>query len=133
MPHINRSSKIVLSGIGVLMAIVLICGAVLLNVDWNRAKPWLNARVSDATGRAFAINGDLALSWQRQGQYGDWRDWIPWPYLVAHDLTLGNPDWMQPAAPDQPGASMAELQEMTFSLNPLPLLQKKVVIPTLTL
>ncbi|MFC6518489.1 AsmA family protein [Undibacterium arcticum] len=122
-----------LSGIGVLIAMVLICVAILLTFDWNRAKPWLNARVSDATGRPFAINGDLALSWQRQGQYGGWRDWIPWPYLVAHELQLGNPDWMQAAAPGQPRTNMAELKELTFSLNPWALLQKKIVIPTLTL
>ena len=37
----------------------------LLNMDWNRAKPWLNARASEALGRPFAIAGDLSLTWHR--------------------------------------------------------------------
>ena len=50
--------------LGLLAALAVLLLVVAL-FDWNRAKPWLNARVSDATGRPFAINGDLSLQWQR--------------------------------------------------------------------
>ena len=49
------------SAIGV-VAILALFVAVLLTFDWNRIKPWLNARVSEATGRPFAINGDLSMT-----------------------------------------------------------------------
>ena len=32
-------------------------------VDWNRAKPWLVARLQDASGRDVAIDGDLRVGW----------------------------------------------------------------------
>ena len=61
----SRSIKIFLwSGIGILVALAL-CLLLLATFDWNRAKPWLSSRVADATGRPFAINGDLSLIWNR--------------------------------------------------------------------
>lgn len=115
------------SAIGV-VAILALCVAVLLTFDWNRIKPWLNARVSEATGRPFAINGDLSMTWQRarSGESG-WRGIVPWPLLNAQNITLGNPDWAN-AAPN-----MAQVGHVIFSLNPLSLLNKKIVIPTLVL
>src|ERR1700737_368237 len=116
------------SGMG-LISILALCVLVLLTFDWNRAKPWLNARVSEATGRSFAINGDLSLTWQRaEAEESGWRRFIPWPRLRAQDITLGNPDWAKAAAPN-----MAEVRQVSFSLNPLPLLYRVVAIPTLVL
>jgi uncharacterized protein involved in outer membrane biogenesis len=55
----------------ILLAFVLF----LLVFDWNAARPWINQKVSEATGRNFAINGDLALNWQRPQPATDtWRD-----------------------------------------------------------
>ncbi|ABR89753.1 AsmA protein [Janthinobacterium sp. Marseille] len=112
----------------VFSALLLVCVLFLLMFDWNRAKPWLNERVSEATGRHFAINGDLILTWQRaEPATGTWRDWIPAPRLSAHDVTLGNPEWAKP------DSNMAEIGHITFSVNPLPLLNKTIVIPSLQL
>jgi uncharacterized protein involved in outer membrane biogenesis len=96
-----RRTKIAIATASVVTAIPVAAIVILLNYDWNRAKPWLNARVSEAIGRPFAINGDLSLHWDRSGegshqQQQGWRDWIPWPHLVARDVHLGNPATLEP-------------------------------------
>ncbi|NMM76503.1 hypothetical protein B2J89_07360, partial [Acidovorax sp. SRB_24] len=59
----------------VLLAVVLV---VLSQWDWNRARPWINAKVSDTTGRHFAIEGDLTAQWQwPQPLEPGWQRWIP--------------------------------------------------------
>ncbi|WP_353155576.1 AsmA family protein [Herminiimonas fonticola] len=123
-----RTKKIIMwSAIGP-SAIVFACVIFLLAFDWNHARPWINAHVSEATGRDFAINGDLDLAWQRpQVSTGTWRDWVPVPRLSAQDVTLANPDG------SQTGPNMVEVGHITFSVNPLPLLNKTIVIPTLQL
>ncbi|MBB5393934.1 hypothetical protein HDC89_004138 [Herbaspirillum sp. SJZ102] len=101
----------------------------LLTFDWNRAKPWINQRVSESIGREFAINGDLSLQWQRAGQttppQSGWSSWVPWPRLQAQDITLANPD-----AFSQSG-KMATIKQVTFTLNPVPLLVHDISLPTL--
>jgi uncharacterized protein involved in outer membrane biogenesis len=37
----------------------------VLTFDWNRARPWINQRVSESLGREFAINGDLRVHWEQ--------------------------------------------------------------------
>ncbi|MEO6354171.1 MAG: AsmA family protein [Oxalobacteraceae bacterium] len=139
--NILRRRKIVL-GVGVvLIAVPAVALVALLNVDWNRAKPWLNARTSEALGRPFSIAGDLSLTWEKQAAgLGDldqgWRGMIPWPHLIAQDIHIGNPPAV--AAPINTNATtplmpgeMASIKQFAFSLNPLALLDKKIVIPIL--
>jgi uncharacterized protein involved in outer membrane biogenesis len=115
------------SGFGVL-AVLALCVFLILTFDWNKARPWINSRVTEATGRPFAINGDLSLTWHRsQEELSGWRGKIPWPLLSAQDVTLGNPEWAT-AAPN-----LAEVDHLSFSVNPLQLLNHKIVIPTLVL
>lgn len=124
----SRTKKIMMWSAISFSALLLICVLFLLMFDWNRAKPWLNEKVSEATGRRFAINGDLILTWQRaEPATGTWRDWVPAPRLSAHDVTLGNPEW------GKADSNMAEIGHITFSVNPLPLLNKTIVIPSLQL
>ncbi len=120
----SRNVKIFLWIAGGLVAVLILGVLVLINQDWNRAKPWLNARVSDATGRPFAINGDLDLTWHAPPTGGGW---IPWPRLRARDITVGNPAWVKSSP------NLAELKLVSFSLNPLPLLRHEVLIPELLL
>ncbi|HYE40204.1 MAG TPA: AsmA family protein, partial [Ramlibacter sp.] len=61
----SRPLKIALWSAAVLAAIPLIAIVFLLTFDWNRARPWLNARVSEAIERPFAINGDLSVQWEQ--------------------------------------------------------------------
>jgi cell division protein FtsW (lipid II flippase) len=53
-----RRTKIALAVATVLIGILVVMLVVLLTFDWNRAKPWLNARTSELLGRPFAINGE---------------------------------------------------------------------------
>jgi uncharacterized protein involved in outer membrane biogenesis len=110
-----------------LSILVAICFAVVSSFDWNRAKPWISQRVSEATGRPFAIQGDLVLQWDSPEAETGWRRWVPWPRLKAQDITLGNADW------GKTGPHLAQIKQLTFSLNPLPLLDHTIRIPTLEL
>lgn len=96
--------------------------------DWNRVKPWLSQKVSTATERSFAIQGDLSLTWKRPEflQQG-WRKWVPWPHLRANDVLLGNPQWAKT------GPYMARVQQVDFSLDPFALLQKRIRVESLLL
>lgn len=122
----SRATKIATwTGLG-LLTIVVVCIAALLAFDWNRIKPWINMRVSEAAGRPFAIHGDLGLTWQTPKGESGWRTWVPWPRLNAQEVTLGNPEWSKTP-------QMARVRELTFSVSPIPLLQHKIVIQSLAL
>lgn len=110
--------------IAVLLVVLLV---VVANFDWNRAKPWLSEKISDATGRPFAINGDLTVAWQAPPEtQGLWR-YVPWPHFRARDVTLGNPDWADS------GPLMARAPEVDFSVNLHRLLAKDIRIEQLRL
>ena len=122
-----RRTKIALAIGGALVAVPALALIVLLNYDWNRARPWLSEKTGEAIGRSFSINGNLALTWEKQivpERERSWRDRLPWPHLVAKDVHLGNPAGMQPA-------EMASVGEFSFSLNPFALLSKQISIPVL--
>jgi uncharacterized protein involved in outer membrane biogenesis len=125
----SRRSKIALAVIGVFVAIPAIALLVLLTYDWNKARPWLNAKTSEAIGRPFAIAGDLSLTWEKPSAHmaehdRTWRDLVPWPHLIANDVHVGNPAGMT-------GPDMASIRQLSFSLNPLALLGKNIVVPVL--
>ena len=107
----------------VLLAVLVL---VIVFFDWNRIKPPLNAKVSEELHRAFAINGNLSVVWQREPDEGGWRAWVPWPHVVAEDLSLGNPDWSK--APQ-----MVTLKRVELRISPLALLAQRVVIPRIDL
>jgi uncharacterized protein involved in outer membrane biogenesis len=109
------------TGLGLLLLIAVII-IVILTFDWNRLKPTINQRVSDATGRVFEIRGDLTVDWKRAEDESGWHSWIPWPQPSARDIVLSNPDWAKT------GPQMITLKQVTFSINPWPLLEKKVVL-----
>jgi uncharacterized protein involved in outer membrane biogenesis len=125
----SRTTKIVLGVLGVLIAIPCIALVILLTYDWNKARPWINAKTSEAIARPFAIQGNLALKWEKPadviaGPNRTWRDHIPWPHLIANDVHVGNPSGM-------PAGDMASVRQFSFSLNPFSLLHKLIAIPVL--
>ncbi|HEY0061847.1 MAG TPA: AsmA family protein [Telluria sp.] len=125
---VSRRTKIILAVAGVVIAIPAVALVVLLNYDWNKARPWLNAKTSEAIGRPFVIAGDLRLSWEKPSatmreRDRTWRDFIPWPHLVANDVSVGNPAAI--------GGQMAGVKQFSFSLNPLALLEHRINIPVL--
>jgi hypothetical protein len=126
---LTRASKIILGVLGVLVALPSIALIFLLSFNWDKARPWLNARVSDALDRPFAIVGHLAVQWERPADriapgYRSWRDYIPWPHLIANDVHVGNPQGM-------PARDMASVRQFSFSLNPFALLGRTIAIPVL--
>lgn len=124
----TRTTKIIGGTVLGLIAILAVALVLFMNYDWNKAKPWLNTRVSDAIGRPFSINGNLSLTWERPPtrQIG-WRNYIPWPHLSGEDIRISNPDWAT-ASP-----YMTQIKRVHFSVDLLPLLDKKITIPTVEL
>lgn len=60
-------------------------------IDWNWARPWVNERVTEASGRHFEIQGRLHARWVwPQPLDQGWRHWIPGVVVEADQLVLGN-------------------------------------------
>ncbi|MBJ7309255.1 AsmA family protein [Rugamonas sp. CCM 8940] len=143
----SRRTRLVLGVAGVLLAAPVVAIVVLLNYDWNQARPWLNAKIGEAIDRPFEIHGALALTWQRQGssaQDRSWSDYLPLPHLVANDVHLGNPATLPARGyTPSPGANkdarampltpteMASVGQLSFAIELLPLLQQRIAIPVL--
>jgi uncharacterized protein involved in outer membrane biogenesis len=126
---LQRRTRIGLGLAAIIVGVPVVALIALLTFDWNRAKPWLTEQISTAIGRPFAIAGTLALNWEREplpAQQSGWRDWMPWPHLVAKDVHIGNPPAMK-----APQADMASAAQFSFSLNPFALLSKTITVPVL--
>lgn len=120
-----KIAGIILAAVAGLVALLL---ALASTLDWNRAKPWINDKVSDATGREFTINGNLSFSWERppEQQVG-WRRFVPWPHIRAQDISLGNPDWART------GPTMARVKQADATINPLALITKTISVGSLVI
>jgi len=113
-----------------LLAFILVSVVSLRYLDWNTARPWLNAQISKTMDRSFVINGDLAISWSREATETNWRQWVPWPHVVAHDVSIGNPKKGEQTVGEE---NFATAKEIKFSVDPLALVENKVIIPELAL
>jgi len=127
--HPSRRNKILLGILGILVAIPVVAIIFILTFDWNRARPWINARVSEAIERPFAIRGNLDVEWERPARTmapseRSWRDHIPWPHLIANDTHIGNPAGL-------PARDAGSARQFSFSLNPFALLSRTIHIPLL--
>ncbi|BCX65918.1 AsmA family protein [Pseudomonas izuensis] len=122
----TRTRKILAWTFASLVVLLAVLVLVIVFFDWNRIKPPLNAKVSEELHRPFAINGNLAVIWRRELEEGGWRAWVPWPHVVAEDLSLGNPDWSKTP-------QMASLKRVELRISPLALLAQRVVIPRIDL
>jgi uncharacterized protein involved in outer membrane biogenesis len=122
----KRSRKILSWIVGMVLALVIVLVLIIAFFDWNRLKPFINDKVSQAIGRPFAINGDLTVTWQRDRAEGWWHSLVPTPEFTARNITVGNPPWAS-----QP--RFAQLDALRFRLSPLPLLAHRIVVPTLQL
>ena len=99
---------------------------VIVTFDWNRARPWIDDKVSDAIGRQFVINGDLQVGWRRPASEHGWRAWVPWPRFVARNVTISNPDWARTKY-------FVTLDAISFEVEALPLMARRIVIPAIDL
>ncbi|WP_344762734.1 AsmA family protein [Actimicrobium antarcticum] len=123
---LNKTGKIAATGAAILIATVVLLLIVLVTWDWDRSRPWLNDKVTQAIGRDFAIRGHISVSWHRPPGETGWRSYLPWPRFTASDVVIGNPEWAH-----QP--TFAALDQIHFDLGVLPLLRKEIDIPSITL
>ncbi|HEX7130716.1 MAG TPA: AsmA family protein, partial [Rhodanobacteraceae bacterium] len=112
--------------VGVVLALIVVAILFVTFFDWNRARPWVDGKVSAAIGRPFAINGDLSVHWARNPDAGGASAWIPWPRFTARNVSVANPAWAK-------ARQFATLEQIQFSLSPLALLGHTLDISTLKL
>jgi uncharacterized protein involved in outer membrane biogenesis len=111
---------------GVVLALLVVVIVVIALFPWNRLRPFINDKVSQAIGRPFVIHGDLSVQWQRDHS-GSWlASLLPWPEFTARDITVANPTWAK-----QP--QFAKLEALRFRLSPLPLLAHHIDVPSVQL
>ncbi|MFM0625381.1 AsmA family protein [Paraburkholderia xenovorans] len=122
----RRIGKIIAWLLAIIVILIVALAIFIVTFDWNRARPYINDKVTQAIGRPFAINGDLKVGWRHPVGETGWRGWVPWPRFSAANITVGNPDWTR-----QP--QFATLDEIDFQVKVLPLLAHDIVIPTINL
>jgi AsmA family protein len=122
----RRIGKIIAWLVAIIVILILALIIFILTFDWNRARPYVDDKVTQAIGRPFAINGDLKVGWRHPVGETGWRGWVPWPRFSAANITIGNPGWTQ-----QP--HFATLDEIDFEVKVLPLLAHDIVIPAINL
>jgi hypothetical protein len=124
---LKRSRKVLLwSLVALPLLLVAVAVAVLATYDWNRLKPDINDKVSQAIGRTFSIDGDLSVAWRREPGESGLGGLLPWPELIARDIRIANPEWAK-----QP--QFAQLDAVRVRVAPLPLLARRIVIPSVQL
>ncbi|MFM0317407.1 AsmA family protein [Paraburkholderia nemoris] len=122
----RRTGKIIAWLLAIIVILIVALAIFILTFDWNRARPYIDDKVTQAIGRPFAINGDLKVGWRHPVGETGWRGWVPWPRFSAANITVGNPDWAK-----QP--HFATLDEIDFQVKVLPLLAHDIVIPAINL
>jgi len=117
----RRGIKWIFGVIGALLVLIAIAVGFVATFDWNRAKPWVSSTVSNALGRAVAIDGDLQVRWYRDADLEGWRAWVPSPHVSAGKVTVGNSPWAQ-------SKQFGSAERIDFDLALLPLLTHQVSI-----
>lgn len=123
----KKHSKAVKLG-GIVLALILGLIVLFALFDWNMLRPYINRKVSESTGRAFAIEGKLDVTFQRSGRdQTGWRSLVPEPYVTAENIRMANPAW------STVGKQMAAAKRVDVSFHLLPLLKKQFIITDLRL
>ena len=122
----SRTAKICAWMIGVFAGLMVALLLLVAMFDWNRVKPAINEKVSDALGRPFAIHGNLSLQWRRESTEPSWRRWLPWPWITAVDIRIGNAEWAR--EPD-----FARVDRAVFAISPWRLLTHTVTLRNIQL
>lgn len=106
-----RSLKWIAAG---LLALIVLAVLLIAIFDWNWLRDPIARRVSSATGRSFAINGDLSVHLALR------------PRIVANDIVFGNAAWSREPA-------MATIKRLDFRIDILKLLIGTVEFPEMAL
>lgn len=99
---------------GSLLGLVALLVLIALFFNWNWLRDPIARKVSSATGRTFAINGDLDVQLSLR------------PRVVANDLVLGN-------AAGARAPAMATIKRLDFRIDLLKLLGGNVTFPEIAL
>lgn len=92
----RRVLSIALLAVGGLVLGFLVVATIALS-QLDRMRPWVNDKVSEATGRRFEVQGPLSASWQWPQPLEDgWRRWIPGVTVQAERLVMDNPAGFSP-------------------------------------
>ncbi len=123
----SRRRWTVLIAIAVALAILPVaCIVALVVYDWNRAKPWVEARASRSLGRAIEVGGDLDLVWRWRRRIDGTDTFSPGFALTAADVRIGNPEWAT-------RKRFAELASLDMDVRLFPLLWHRLDIPAMRL
>ena len=95
-------------------AFVAVLALAIYLFDWNLVKPYVARKVTAATGRTFAINGDLNVRVSLT------------PRIRAEGVVLGNAQWSR-------DPNMVAAKRVEFSIELLPLLTGRVSLPDVAL
>lgn len=108
-PAARRAWQWAAGALAALLGLALAVALLVAQWDWNRSRPWINAKVSDITGRSFAIEGPVSTDWQwPQPLESGWQRWVPGVTVHAQQLVLGNrSDFGTQGALDGAGARSA--------------------------
>ena len=100
--------------ITVFLLLVPVAAAAVYYFDWNLARPYIERKVTSATGRSFAINGDLEVHLSLR------------PRIIANDVVMGNAAWSKDPL-------MAEIKRADFRIDILKLMVGRLAFPEITL
>ncbi len=92
----KRVLSIALLAVGALVLGFLVVATIAMS-QLDRMRPWVNDKVSEATGRRFEVQGVLSASWQWPQPLEDgWRRWVPGVTVQAERLVMDNPAGFSP-------------------------------------
>ncbi|KQQ36239.1 hypothetical protein ASF61_08640 [Duganella sp. Leaf126] len=122
----SRPLNIFLAILGFLVLLLVAIVVFILTFDWNRAKPYINSKVSESIGREFAIDGNLGVhfKWREPNETG-WRHYVPRPQIDAADVHIANPGWTKT------GPQLVRVGRISAGIHLLPLLHKEAHITDL--
>jgi uncharacterized protein involved in outer membrane biogenesis len=122
----RKRSKILAGVIAFLVLVPVIVVVIVATMDWNRAKPWVQRRASDALGRSVEIDGDLDAAWHWRRRIEGEDSWSPGFRFTAGGVRIGNTDWAR-------RPQFAELEALDIDIRMLPLLWHRLDIPSVRL
>ncbi|MFZ6718930.1 AsmA family protein [Undibacterium sp. Ji49W] len=121
----SRPVKIIFWTFASLLVAIVALFIFIATFDWNLARPYVNRKVSESTGREFSIRGNLKVGF---AQGSDMQPgWLPRLEIKAEDVQISNPEW------SAVGPKMVGAQRIVIALQPLPLLYKNIVVTDLSL
>lgn len=123
-----RAVKIIFWTFASLLVAIVALLIFIVSFDWNQARPYINRKVSESTGREFVIRGNLKVGFtQGMSTEPGWQRHVPRPEISAEDVQISNPAW------NTVGPQMASVQHIKIALHLLPLLHKDIVVTDLSL